>query len=170
MKSNKQREQEWPSERQLKRVLLNLRSRGDGLYHIDGKRVGEGITVEVRNGHLNVPRIEHEVSNTTWGTIHATAHNLNKEPALHVGTRLAKKAREDACDPPKGLLIDALVPPERAEDALYNILGRYDYWVKKYGMQRARLIFFTQSFVFVVCYWTEWFVRLWKPARQSKRS
>jgi hypothetical protein len=35
--------------------------------------------------------------------------------------------------PPKGLLIDLFMPPDRAGDALYNILGRYPYWMDKDG-------------------------------------
>jgi hypothetical protein len=58
--------------------------------------------------------------------------------------------------PPKGLLVDLLMSPDRAEDVLYNLQGRYEYWVEKYGPRRARLIFFTQSMGSVVSFWTDW--------------
>jgi hypothetical protein len=31
---------------------------------------------------------------------------------------------------PKGFLIDWLMPPDRASDVMFNLLGRYDYWVR----------------------------------------
>ena len=60
---------------------------------------------------------------------------------------------------PKGFLIDWLLPPELAEEALFNILGRYPYWVEKYGYRKARFIFGSQSCRCVLDYWTDWLVR-----------
>jgi hypothetical protein len=60
---------------------------------------------------------------------------------------------------PKGFLIDWLLPPDLAEEALFNILGRYPYWVEKYGYRKARFIFGSQSFRCVVDYWTDWLIR-----------
>src|SRR5262245_24026699 len=60
---------------------------------------------------------------------------------------------------PKGFLIDLLLPPDRAEDALFNILGRYDYWVAKHGVRRARVIFVTQSIFAVISYWSDWLLK-----------
>jgi hypothetical protein len=35
------------------------------------------------------------------------------------------------------------MPPDQATEALYNILGRYEYWVERHGSMKARAIFFT---------------------------
>jgi hypothetical protein len=59
--------------------------------------------------------------------------------------------------PPKGLLIDLLVPPERAGDMVSNLLEAFNArWVVKYGHKRARFIFATQSVFCVLCFWGEW--------------
>jgi hypothetical protein len=52
------------------------------------------------------------------------------------------------------------MPPDRAEEALFNILGRYDYWVAKYGFRKARVIFATQSAGAVITFWADWLLRL----------
>jgi hypothetical protein len=46
---------------------------------------------------------------------------------------------------PRGLLIDMCMPPDRADDVIYNLLCRYDHWVEKHGLRWARIIFFMQS-------------------------
>src|SRR5437879_3778911 len=46
---------------------------------------------------------------------------------------------------PRGLLVDLFMPPDRAEDVLYNLLGRYDHWVEIHGSRWARIIFYLQS-------------------------
>jgi hypothetical protein len=66
---------------------------------------------------------------------------------------------------PKGFLIDLLMPPDRAEDALFNILRRYDYWVEKHGAVRARCIFVTQSLGAVLSFWTDWLLKRAKLLR-----
>jgi hypothetical protein len=57
---------------------------------------------------------------------------------------------------PRGLLVDMLMPPDRAEDVLHNLLGRYDYWVEKHGARWARVIFFAQSAGSILTFWTDW--------------
>jgi hypothetical protein len=66
---------------------------------------------------------------------------------------------------PKGFLLDLLLPPDRAEEALFNILGRYDYWVQKYGALRARCIFTTQSLGVVLTFWADWLLNRVKLLR-----
>jgi len=61
--------------------------------------------------------------------------------------------------PPRGFWTDLLLPPERADDILYNLLGRCDYWVQKHGAVKARLIFATQSFGCILSFWTDWLLR-----------
>jgi hypothetical protein len=61
--------------------------------------------------------------------------------------------------PPKGFGVDLLLPPDRAEDVLFNLLGRYEYWVQQHGAIKARIIFATQSFGCVLNFWTEWLLR-----------
>jgi hypothetical protein len=51
------------------------------------------------------------------------------------------------------------MPPDRAEEALYNILGRYDYWFRKHGALKARMIFATQSFGAILTFWADWLLR-----------
>jgi hypothetical protein len=57
---------------------------------------------------------------------------------------------------PRGLLVDMCMPPDRAEDVLYNLLGRYDHWVEKHGARWARVIFFAQSAGSILTFWTDW--------------
>lgn len=66
---------------------------------------------------------------------------------------------------PKGFIVDLLMPPDRAEDALFNILGRYDYWVEKHGTLKARCIFMTQSLGAVLSFWTDWLLKRAKLLR-----
>lgn len=60
---------------------------------------------------------------------------------------------------PRGLLIDLFMPPDRAEDVVYNLLARYEYWVEKHGVRLARLVFFTQSVGSVVTFWCDWLLK-----------
>jgi hypothetical protein len=60
---------------------------------------------------------------------------------------------------PKGFLVGRLVPPERAEDVLFNLLGRYDHWLQKHGAVKARIIFGVQSFGCILSFWAEWLLR-----------
>jgi hypothetical protein len=60
---------------------------------------------------------------------------------------------------PRGFLIDWLLPPDRADDVLYNLLGRYPYWVEKHGLLKARLIFLTQSLGTIVGFWLDWVLK-----------
>jgi hypothetical protein len=57
---------------------------------------------------------------------------------------------------PKGLLIDLLVPYDRADDILFNLLGRYDHWAEKYGHRWAKVMFTTQSIGVVLSFWLAW--------------
>jgi hypothetical protein len=57
---------------------------------------------------------------------------------------------------PRGLIVDLLLPPDRAEDVLYNLLARYEYWLEKHGARWARIIFFTQSALAIGMFWTDW--------------
>jgi hypothetical protein len=72
--------------------------------------------------------------------------------------------------PPKGFMIDALMPPADAEEALYNILGRYEHWVEKYGQRKARFISFTQSAGAVLTFWADWAMKRLKLLQHIRRS
>jgi hypothetical protein len=71
---------------------------------------------------------------------------------------------------PSGLLVDLLLPPDRAEDVVNNLLGRYPYWVEKHGVLKARLVFLTQSLGTILGFWLDWVVkranllRLWRSS------
>jgi curved DNA-binding protein CbpA len=62
--------------------------------------------------------------------------------------------------PPRGFWVDLLLPPDRADDVLFNLLGRYDYWVQKHGFPKGRIIFAVQLFGCVLSFWTEWLLKL----------
>jgi hypothetical protein len=68
-----------------------------------------------------------------------------------------KFEREVKESPPAGLLIDMLVPAERAEDMLLALGNAFQKrWLPKYGPRGARLIFLLQSTGTVVGYWINW--------------
>src|SRR5262245_57837763 len=47
--------------------------------------------------------------------------------------RRVRLANLDRAHTPRGFLVDLLLPPDRAEDVLYNLLGRYPYWIERHG-------------------------------------
>jgi hypothetical protein len=61
-------------------------------------------------------------------------------------------------------------PPERAEEAVFNILGRYDYWLAQHGVRTARVIFMMQSVGAVLSFWTDWLLRRLKLLDFLRRS
>jgi hypothetical protein len=71
---------------------------------------------------------------------------------------------------PKGFVVDWLLPPDRAEEVLVNILGRYPYWEEKYGFRKARVIFVTQSLGSILSYWSDWLLRRLKLLTLFTRS
>jgi len=104
-------------------------------------------------------------------------------PLLHVGWsffrhRVSKrksysmsKSKSSGVDKaPKGFLIDLLLPPDRAEDALFNLFGRYNYWVAKHGVRKARVIFTVQSIIVVITYWSDWVLKRLKLFDLFRRS
>jgi hypothetical protein len=60
---------------------------------------------------------------------------------------------------PRGLLIDLCMPPDRADDVIYNLLGRYEHWVEKHGPRWARVIFFLQSAGSILTFWSDWMLK-----------
>jgi hypothetical protein len=63
-------------------------------------------------------------------------------------------------EPPKGFLIDWLVPADRAEDMLLVLQKAFEErWVPKYGARRARRIFMTQSAGAVIGFWINWMMK-----------
>lgn len=76
---------------------------------------------------------------------------------LHFASSFDQTTRRST--PPKGLLIDLFMPPDSAEEAIYNILGRYDYWAGKHGWFWARVIFMSQSMGAILSFWTDWLLR-----------
>jgi hypothetical protein len=71
---------------------------------------------------------------------------------------------------PKGLILDLCVPSQHAEEASYHLLGRYEHWVGKHGIRKARLIFATQSIGCVLSFWTDWLLQRVKLLQLMRRS
>jgi hypothetical protein len=70
------------------------------------------------------------------------------------------KALDADVEPPKGLLIDLLVPPDQAEDRLLQLQKAFEErWVPKYGTRRARRMFVTQSIGSVIGFWINWMMK-----------
>ena len=69
---------------------------------------------------------------------------------------------------PKGAILDFLLPTDRAEDAIYNLLGRFPSWVEKYGERRARRMFLTHSLGTVVGHWIDWVLKRWKLIKAAR--
>jgi hypothetical protein len=60
--------------------------------------------------------------------------------------------------PPKGLLIDMLIPAGRSEDMLLMLDQAYENrWLPKYDVHRAKSIYFVQCTGAVAGYWINWF-------------
>ena len=86
---------------------------------------------------------------------------------LHENDRLLADSGEVAS---KGLLIDLLMSPDRAEEALVNLLGRHRYWVEctvagKLGD------FLYPSLGAIASFWTDWLLqrlKLLEIFRQSR--
>jgi hypothetical protein len=58
---------------------------------------------------------------------------------------------------PKGLLLDMLIPSARSEDMLLTLSEAFERrWLPKYGIRKARLIFFVQSTGAIIGYWIGW--------------
>jgi hypothetical protein len=57
--------------------------------------------------------------------------------------------------PPKGFLIDLLVPPDRADDMLLELQKGFERWVPKYGARCARRMFITHSIGSIIRFWID---------------
>lgn len=90
-------------------------------------------------------------------------------PVLAVVSFLINRFRRKT-SPPLGLLIDLLIPPNRADDMVNNLLGAYERWVKKYGARVARRIFVVQSVLVILTYWVDWLLRRVKLLKLLRRS
>jgi hypothetical protein len=66
--------------------------------------------------------------------------------------------------------VDALLPPDRAEDVLFNLEQRLDCWVAKYGLRHARTIFASQAFGTIIGYWAEWTIQRIRAIRFPRAS
>jgi hypothetical protein len=88
-----------------------------------------------------------------WSTLSET-----RIPDL-LGFVLGALAYEAAARAPRGIIVDLCMPPERAEEVLYNMLGRYEHWVQRHGDRRARMIFTTQSIGAVISFWSDWAIK-----------
>jgi hypothetical protein len=63
-------------------------------------------------------------------------------------------------EPQKSLLIDLLVPADRAEDMLGELQKAYkERWVPKYGERRARRILMMHSIGSIIGFWINWMVK-----------
>jgi predicted flap endonuclease-1-like 5' DNA nuclease len=59
--------------------------------------------------------------------------------------------------PPKGMLVDILIPATRAEDMQLMLQRAFEErWVPKYGARGARRLYMLQSLGAVVGYWINW--------------
>jgi hypothetical protein len=75
--------------------------------------------------------------------------------------RRRRRARLRISDPgseaPKGVLIDWLVPADRAEDMLLMLQKTFEErWVPKYGPRRARRMFLWHAVWSVIGFWINW--------------
>jgi hypothetical protein len=71
-----------------------------------------------------------------------------------------RKTLDTGGEPPKGLLIDLLVPADRADDMLLALQKAFDErWVPKYGARHARCIFMTQSIGSIIGFWIDWMMK-----------
>jgi hypothetical protein len=58
---------------------------------------------------------------------------------------------------PKGVLIDWLVPPDRAEDMLLGLQKAFEErWVPKYGLRCAQRMFLWHAVGSVIGFWINW--------------
>ena len=99
---------------------------------------------------MKTPSIGKVIANL-WRTVTTDLFN-NYRPERHYMRGRPKSA-------PTGLLVDALTPPDHAEEALVNILQRYEYWVGKYGRRRANAIFNLQCLGIVLTFWCDWVMK-----------
>ena len=75
-------------------------------------------------------------------------------PWMYLTNNVAEGSTHSA---PKGVLIDLLVPPTRAEDMLFALQKTFeDRWVPKYGRRFARKLFLVQSTGAVCGFWIDW--------------
>ena len=68
-------------------------------------------------------------------------------------------AEPQAALSPKGLPIDWLVPPDRAEDMLLELKKGFDRWVLKYGVRRARRMFLWHAAWSVIGFKFDWMMK-----------
>jgi hypothetical protein len=62
--------------------------------------------------------------------------------------------------PPKGFLIDWLVPADRADDMLLALQKAFEErWVPKYGVRRARRMFLWHAVWSVIGFWINWMMK-----------
>jgi hypothetical protein len=70
------------------------------------------------------------------------------------------KALDSDVEPPKGFLIDLLVPTDRAEDMLLGLEEAFEErWLPKYGTRCARRMFMTHSIGSVIGFWINWLMK-----------
>jgi hypothetical protein len=94
-----------------------------------------------------------------WGLTHAE-HRASKQVAealanFDLALAEAKHAHRKLMDAksPKRLLIDWLVPTDRADDMLLALQKGFERWVPKYGVRRARRMFLWHAFWSVIGCW-----------------
>jgi len=89
----------------------------------------------------------------------AAAAIIASMAGAHLSFEIGMKMKSRALRAPSGLLLDLLLPPDRAEDMTYNLLGRYPHWVDKHGARKANIIFAAQSLGAILCFWCDWVLK-----------
>jgi hypothetical protein len=148
-----------PNERELDLVSTFERERDNPDPDKRDDVLVRQIMLEIKKAGLKESDVPPDVLKMTIGEFEALLKS-NRAAALRLKEKNDAERRR-----PKGFVLDLLMPADRAEDALFNILGRYDYWVEKHGAFRARCIFITQSLGAVLSFWTDWLLKRAKLLR-----
>jgi hypothetical protein len=81
---------------------------------------------------------------------------MSKQYSKHRSETLGT-SKSSSVSKPSEILIDFLIPADRAEDMLLEMEKAFEKrWLPKYGARRARQIYLLQSTGAVVGYWLNW--------------
>jgi hypothetical protein len=148
------------------RWIRPINNREDLVLEIDG----EEYVVEVKSMSIGS-------TNVNLGEVRAVAALSEAADEAHFHVFMADPAQtlfafthEKRQKVPKGFLLDAFLPSDLAEEALYAILDRHPHWVAKYGARKAAFIFVTQSLGCIIRFWVDWILKRFEILRSPRRS
>ncbi|HWX32257.1 MAG TPA: hypothetical protein VNZ53_33100 [Steroidobacteraceae bacterium] len=140
-------------------------------HHRDWKKIHESLVATYPEKLVVVPSVRDGELEKGWAKVFEAGklRMAGKERTRFISMLLAvfrpwielsKVFRRGRRGPPKGFLIDLLVPADRAEDMLSGLQTAYEErWVPKYGARRARRIFMTQSIGSILGFWIDWMMK-----------